>query len=115
MSKLQVLVEDGGASKVSVCGEAYPYSSRGAIYIYIIYTLVIIYHLHCVVQLICVVACTYHYIIRMTCLDLRLLRVYCKNHFIFLEDKGWYADEEGCNETVTLENQQRHEVSCGYH
>jgi hypothetical protein len=40
--------------------------------------------------------------------------VYCKNHFIYLEDKGWYADEEGCNETVTLENQQRHELACGY-
>lgn len=45
---------------------------------------------------------------------LRLLKVYCKNHFIYLEDKGWFADEEGCNETVTLENQQRHELICGY-
>lgn len=46
--------------------------------------------------------------------DLRLLKVYCKNHFIYMDDKGWFADDEGCNETVTLENQQRHELICGY-
>lgn len=46
--------------------------------------------------------------------DIRLLKVYCKNHFIYLEDKGWYADEEGCNETISLEIQQKHEMVCGY-
>jgi len=45
---------------------------------------------------------------------IRLLKIYCRYHFATSDDRNWFVDEDGCNETFTLETVQKHENECGY-
>jgi hypothetical protein len=45
---------------------------------------------------------------------LRILKVYCRHHFAYNEDGGWYPAVYGCNETLSQETAHNHESTCGY-
>jgi hypothetical protein len=44
---------------------------------------------------------------------IRLLKVHCKYHFVFDDEKGYCTDEEGCTETSSYEDLEKHQNQCG--
>jgi len=44
---------------------------------------------------------------------IRMLKMYCKYHFVADEDKNYFVDVDGCTETCPYEELDKHESQCG--
>ena len=39
--------------------------------------------------------------------------MHCKYHFVFDDERGYCVDDEGCTETSTYEDLEKHQNQCG--